>query len=96
MVGTLVLTFCDVEMGKIVTALLSKQTLNMAEMRAQVRNLEPSRTKETRPLQKWHWDWEHQVDWEHQGDGVPNAREPLQHGQLLGQMHPLKRVWAQT
>ena len=42
MVGTLFLTFCDMEMGKIVTALLSKQTLDMAEMRAQVRNLEAS------------------------------------------------------
>ena len=42
MVGTLFLTFCDVEMGKIVTEQLSKQVLNMGEMRAQVRNLESS------------------------------------------------------
>ena len=42
MVGTLFLTFCDVEMGKVVTGLLSKQNLDIAEMRAQVRNLEAS------------------------------------------------------
>ena len=36
MVGTLFLTFCDVEIGKVLTGLLSKQTLDMTEMRAQV------------------------------------------------------------
>ena len=42
LVRSLFLTFCDVEMGKIVTALLSNETINMAEMRTQLRNLEAS------------------------------------------------------
>ena len=36
MVGTLFLTFCDVEMGKVLTELLSKPALDMGEMRARV------------------------------------------------------------
>ena len=40
MVTTLFLTFCDIDMGKIVTEQMSRETLNMTELRAQVRSLE--------------------------------------------------------
>ena len=36
MVTTLFLTFCDVDVGKIVTEQLAKPVLNMAELKAQV------------------------------------------------------------
>ena len=36
MVTTLFLTLCDVEMGKIVTEQMSRQALNMTELRAGV------------------------------------------------------------
>ena len=40
MVSTLFLTFCDIDMGKIVTEQMSREALNMTELRAQVRSLE--------------------------------------------------------
>ena len=42
MVGTLLLTYCDGKIGKLVTGPLSKDNLDMAEMRAQIRNMERS------------------------------------------------------
>ena len=42
MVTTLFLTFCDVEMGMIVTEQMSRPALSMTELRAQVRSLEAS------------------------------------------------------
>ena len=42
MIATLFLTFADVEVSKIVTTELAKPTLNMAEMKAQIRNIESS------------------------------------------------------
>ena len=39
MVTTLFLTFCDIDMGKIVTEQMSRETLNMTELRAQVVSL---------------------------------------------------------
>ena len=42
MIATLFLTSADVEVAKIVTTELAKPTLNMAEMKAQIRTLESS------------------------------------------------------
>ena len=42
MIATLFLTSADVEVSKIVTTELAKPTLNMAEMKAQIRNIESS------------------------------------------------------
>ena len=39
MVAILFLTFCDSEMSKIVTGLISKDNLDMIELRAQIRSL---------------------------------------------------------
>ena len=40
MSATLFLTYADVEMRKVVTSLISKDKLDMAELRAQIRSLE--------------------------------------------------------
>ena len=43
MVATLFLTYADIEMSKVVTALMNKNSgLNMVELRAQIRSLESS------------------------------------------------------
>ena len=42
MSATLFLTYADVEMRKVVTSLISKDRLDMAELRAQIRSLESS------------------------------------------------------
>ena len=42
MVATLFLTFCDIEMGKIVFGLLSKDTLDMIKLRPQIMSLRSS------------------------------------------------------
>ena len=55
MVATLFLTFADIEMSKVVTGLMNKDSgLDMVELRAQIRSLESSSwykvTKETAKL----------------------------------------------
>ena len=42
MCATHFLTYADVEMSKVVTSLISKDKLDMAELRAQIRSLEAS------------------------------------------------------
>ena len=42
MCATLFLTYADVEMSKVVTSLMSKDKLDMVELRAQIRSLESS------------------------------------------------------
>ena len=42
MCATLFLTYANVEMSKVVTSLISKDKLDMAELRAQIRSLESS------------------------------------------------------
>ena len=42
MCATLFLTYADVEMSKVVTSLISKDKLDMAKLRAQIRSLESS------------------------------------------------------
>ena len=42
MCATLFLTYADVEMAKVVTGLMNKDTLDMVELRAQIRSLESS------------------------------------------------------
>ena len=42
MCTTLFLTYADVEMSKVVTRLMNKDKLDMAELRAQIRSLEVS------------------------------------------------------
>ena len=42
MCATLFLSYADVEMSKVVTSLISKDKLDMAELRAQIRSLESS------------------------------------------------------
>ena len=42
MCATLFLTYADVEMSKVVTGLMNKDTLDMVELRAQIRSLESS------------------------------------------------------
>ena len=80
MVATPFLTFADIEMSKVVTGLISKDNLDMIELRAQIRGLESTlgiRELESQLNQQGLQDQVDQMDLLQEENGALTARGPL-------------------
>ena len=83
MCATLFLTYADVEMSKVVTSLMSKDKLDMGELRAQIRSLESS---------PWYKGGKESVKMSSAQGGAPSAPQGEDGAQLVTDQPTIPKI----